>query len=117
MSQVITQNPALSTIRTLRPYLATLNEVAQLQPELAVREVASVLSRLVREQVFSITDLLDGVAPPPRTLPDPNADQRLVKTTPDPFVAARHDGGAESYALQVFVWPAGSSSYIHDHSC
>lgn len=118
MSQVIIQDTQISSIGAVRPYLRVLDEVAQLPPELAVREVASALTRLVREPAFRLADLLHGTTAPAKPLlAAGDAGQSLVKTTPDPYVAARHEGGADSYALQVFVWPAGSSSYIHDHSC
>ena len=32
------------------------------------------------------------------------------------YVASRHDAPDRSYSLQVFVWPSGSWTRIHDHS-
>jgi predicted metal-dependent enzyme (double-stranded beta helix superfamily) len=32
------------------------------------------------------------------------------------YVASRHDAPDGSYSLQVFVWPSGSWTKIHDHS-
>ena len=32
------------------------------------------------------------------------------------YVASRHDAPDGSYSLQVFVWPSGSWTRIHDHS-
>jgi predicted metal-dependent enzyme (double-stranded beta helix superfamily) len=34
----------------------------------------------------------------------------------DWYVAHRHDGPGGSFSLQVFVWPPGSRTKIHDHS-
>ena len=34
----------------------------------------------------------------------------------DWYVAYRHDAPDSSYSLQVFVWPSGSRTKIHDHS-
>ena len=34
----------------------------------------------------------------------------------DWYVAYRHDAPDSSYSLQVFVWPSGSRTEIHDHS-
>jgi len=34
----------------------------------------------------------------------------------DWYVASRHDDPGHSYSVQVFVWPPGSATRIHDHS-
>ena len=34
----------------------------------------------------------------------------------DWYVAYRHDDPAHSYSVQVFVWPPGSATRVHDHS-
>lgn len=34
----------------------------------------------------------------------------------DWYVARRYDGEGRSFSLQVFVWPAGSWTQVHDHS-
>jgi predicted metal-dependent enzyme (double-stranded beta helix superfamily) len=70
-----------------------------LLPELALREAIPVLSRLVSDP-----DFLDS-----HVLPLLEEAGRAK----DWYVAYRHDG---SYSLQVFVWPPGSETRIHDHS-
>ncbi len=37
-------------------------------------------------------------------------------TAEDWYVAHRHDSPDGSYSLQIFVWPPGSRTRIHDHS-
>lgn len=32
------------------------------------------------------------------------------------YVARRHDGPGGSYSLQIFVWPPGTRTKVHDHS-
>ena len=38
------------------------------------------------------------------------------ETAEDWYVAHRHDFRDGSYSLQIFVWPPGSRTRIHDHS-
>jgi predicted metal-dependent enzyme (double-stranded beta helix superfamily) len=73
-----------------------------LTPELALRDAIPVLSRLVRD-----TDFLDS-----HVLPLLEEAGRAK----DWYVAYRHDDPDCSYSLQVFVWPPGSATRIHDHS-
>ena len=39
-----------------------------------------------------------------------------VERSRDWYVAYRHDAPDSSHSLQVFVWPSGSRTEIHDHS-
>jgi predicted metal-dependent enzyme (double-stranded beta helix superfamily) len=68
--------------------------------ELALREAIPVLSRLVRD-----LDFLDSYVLP--LLKDAGRAK-------DWYVAHRHD--ASGYSLQIFVWPPGSRTKIHDHT-
>lgn len=70
-------------------------------PEVALREAVPVLSRLVADPNFLDSHILTLLEEAGR------AD--------DWFVAYRQDDVACS--LQVFVWPPGSRTRIHDHSC
>jgi predicted metal-dependent enzyme (double-stranded beta helix superfamily) len=71
-------------------------------PEIAVKEVSSALSHLLRQHAFLERHVLSTI--------DPIRGK-------DPYVATTFEGPDSSYSLQVFVWPAGSSTQIHDHSC
>jgi predicted metal-dependent enzyme (double-stranded beta helix superfamily) len=73
-----------------------------LPPELALREVIPVLSRLVRDPGFLDTHVL------------PLLEE--VEKVEDWYVAYRHDDPDGSCSLQVFLWPPGSATRIHDHS-
>ena len=72
-----------------------------LPTELALRQAVPILSRLVRDPVF-----LDS-----HVLP------LLDEPAEDWYVAYREDLPIGSTSLQVFVWPAGTRTMIHDHAC
>ncbi|MDQ3705470.1 MAG: hypothetical protein M3437_09670 [Chloroflexota bacterium] len=84
------------------PHKAELPELATLPAEVAVREVVPLLSHLVRDKKLLDSRLL-----------------RLLEQSQgkDPWIAARWRGDDDSFALQLFVWPARAASAIHDHSC
>jgi len=70
------------------------------EPDL--REAIPVLSRLARAPYFLASRILPLV--------------EEARRAEDWYVAYRHDDPARSYSLQVFVWPPGSATRIHDHS-
>jgi predicted metal-dependent enzyme (double-stranded beta helix superfamily) len=72
-----------------------------LPPELALRQAVPVLSRLVRDSVFLDSHILP----------------LLDEPAEDWYVAYREDLPIGSTSLQVFVWPAGTTTMIHDHAC
>ena len=81
--------------------LATGNSYA-LPPALTLRDAIPVLSRLVRDPDFldsHVMPLMEGAG-----------------KAEDWYVAHRHDGLARSCSLQIFVWPPGTGTQIHDHS-
>lgn len=71
-------------------------------PELAVREAIPVLSRVVRDPHFLDAHVLPFLEEAGRA--------------EDWYVAYRHDDPGCSHSLQVFVWPPGTATRIHDHS-
>jgi predicted metal-dependent enzyme (double-stranded beta helix superfamily) len=73
-----------------------------LPPTPALREAVTVLSHLMRDPCFLTSRVL------------PLAEE--ARRAEDWYVAYRHDGPARSCSLQVFVWPPGSRTKIHDHS-
>jgi predicted metal-dependent enzyme (double-stranded beta helix superfamily) len=79
-----------------------LQKFSELPTEPALREAASFLARLVREPRFLETEILPLL--------------EAARRAGDWHVARRHDGLGDSYSLQVFVWPPGSRTRIHDHS-
>ena len=82
------------TLNTGNPYVLTA--------ELALQEAVPVLSRVVSDP-----DFLDS-----HVLPLLEEARRAE----DWYVAYCHDDLDCSYSLQVFVWPPGSATRIHDHS-
>jgi predicted metal-dependent enzyme (double-stranded beta helix superfamily) len=82
------------TLNTRNPYV--------LPPELALREAIPVLSRLVKDP-----DFLDS-----HVLPLLEEAGRAE----DWYVAYRRNYPDRACSLQVFVWPPGSATRIHDHS-
>ncbi len=82
------------------PYMKELQTLCGWPEELALREAASFLARLVREPGFLETEILplfEG-----------------GKGASDWYVASRYEGEDGSFSLQVFVWPAGTGTRIHD---
>ena len=70
--------------------------------EPGLREAIPVLSRLARDPYFLASHILPFV--------------QEARRAEDWYVAYRHDDPARSHSLQVFVWPPGSVTRIHDHS-
>jgi hypothetical protein len=81
-------------------YLQTLS---RLPPDLALQRAAPYLARLVEDPAFfeaEICPLLDG-----------SGDRAA-----DWYVANEYEGSDRSFSLQVFFWPPGTETKIHDHS-
>jgi predicted metal-dependent enzyme (double-stranded beta helix superfamily) len=79
-----------------------LQKLSELPPEPALQGAATFLARLVKESGFVetwISPLLEE-----------------AEEAEDWYVAHRHDGEEGSYSLQIFVWPPGSKTKVHDHT-
>lgn len=83
-------------------HLNMIEKFSDLSPELALREAAFHLTRLVQEPAF-----LEG-----EILPLLQVAQRAKGW----YVARRDDAPTGALSLQVFVWPPGTRTRIHDHS-
>jgi predicted metal-dependent enzyme (double-stranded beta helix superfamily) len=68
-----------------------------------LREAIPVLSRLVSDPDFLDSHVLPFL-------------EEAGSRAKDWYVAYRHDAPDGSYSLQIFVWPPGSETRIHDHS-
>ena len=79
-----------------------LEKLSELPTELALRKATLFLAQLVSDGAF-----LDACIFP--LLED-------ATEAGDWYVAQRCDGQDGSYSLQVFVWPPGSQTQIHDHT-
>jgi predicted metal-dependent enzyme (double-stranded beta helix superfamily) len=83
---------------TLVPDAGELQKLSELPPEEALREAVPFLARLIEDPAF--------LARIPSL-------QEEAERASEWYVAQRHDGPC---SLQVFVWPPGSGTKIHDHS-
>jgi len=79
-----------------------LRKISELPTELALQQAATLLSHLVKDPDFVESLIL------------PLLEE--ARSRGDWYVAHRHDGEDGSYSLQVFVWPPGTRTRIHDHS-
>ena len=70
--------------------------------KLAMREAIPVLSRIVRDPDFLRSYVLPLL--------------KEAERVEDWYVAYRYDDPGSSYSLQIFVWPPGTRTKIHDHS-
>jgi predicted metal-dependent enzyme (double-stranded beta helix superfamily) len=78
-----------------------LERLSNLRTELALQRAAQFLAHLVRDPAF-----LDAYVPL----------LQEARTTEDWYVAHRYDDQDGSYSLQIFVWPPGTRTQIHDHT-
>jgi predicted metal-dependent enzyme (double-stranded beta helix superfamily) len=77
--------------------------LADLPPAPTLREAVLLLARLTRHPAF-----LDAHVYPLL---------ERARSAEDWHVAQSHEARDGSYSLQVFVWPPGSATRIHDHAC
>ena len=84
------------------PDTSALEKLSELPPELALQPATRFLARLVEDPRFGEIEL------PPFLLEAQGARKW--------YVARRYDAPDGSYSLQVFVWPPGTGTRIHDHS-
>src|SRR5829696_4342552 len=83
--------------------MSELEKLSDFSPELALQAAGPILTNLVSNREFLDLQVL------------PHLGQS--GWTREWYVAHRHDGADGSYSVQVFVWPPGSATRIHDHSC
>jgi len=87
---------------TLRPDANELQALCALPTVEALRGAATFLADLVRDPSFVESHVLPF-------LEEAQSAERW-------YVARRWDGPEGSFSLQVFVWPPGTRTMIHDHS-
>jgi predicted metal-dependent enzyme (double-stranded beta helix superfamily) len=84
------------------PDTSKLEETSRFPTELALQRAAPLLARLASDPEFlnsRVLPLLEQAGSPE-----------------DWYVAHRYDAPDGSYSLQVFVWPPGTRTRIHDHT-
>ncbi len=79
-----------------------LEEFSNLPTGLALQKAAAFLARLVRDPAFVNTHVLPLL--------------KEARRAGDWYVADCRDGQDGSYSLQIFVWPPGTRTQIHDHT-
>jgi hypothetical protein len=80
-----------------------LQELSDLPTELALERAAPFLARLVGDPIFREAEILPLL-------------EEARGMQGDWCVARSFEGGEQSYSLQIFVWPPGTETKIHDHS-
>jgi predicted metal-dependent enzyme (double-stranded beta helix superfamily) len=80
-----------------------LQDLSDLPTELALERAAPFLARLVGDPIFHEAEVLPLL-------------EEARGTQGDWYVARSYEGGEHSYSLQIFVWPPGTETKIHDHS-
>jgi predicted metal-dependent enzyme (double-stranded beta helix superfamily) len=82
--------------------MSKLEKLSNLPTELALQKAAPFLAYLAGNTAFVgayVPPLLQG-----------------ARRAEDWYVALRCDGPDSSYSLQIFVWPPGTRTQIHDHT-
>jgi Cysteine dioxygenase type I len=85
------------------PATSELEKLAYLPTQLALHRAGPFLAHLARDPAF-----LDAYV-----LPLLQTPRRIEEW----YVAQRCDGQDGSYSVQIFVWPPGTRTQIHDHTC
>jgi predicted metal-dependent enzyme (double-stranded beta helix superfamily) len=80
-----------------------LQKLSELPTELALQRAAPFLAHLVKDPLFLEAEILP-------LLKEPRGAEEYW------YVARSYKSRDHSYSLQVFVWPPGSTTKIHDHS-
>jgi predicted metal-dependent enzyme (double-stranded beta helix superfamily) len=93
------ENPMTTS---LTPDTNQLRKISGLPTELALPKAATFLSYLVKDPDFVNSRILPFLE-----------EARYAEVW---YVAHRHDAEDDSFSLQVFVWPPGTGTKIHDHS-
>jgi hypothetical protein len=79
-----------------------LQKISGLPTELALRKAATFLYHLLKDPDFVDSQILPLL--------------EVARCAEGWYVAHRHDAEDGSFSLQVFVWPPGTDTKIHDHS-
>jgi predicted metal-dependent enzyme (double-stranded beta helix superfamily) len=84
------------------PAISELERLSRLAPEPALQKAVPLLIRLARDPAFQKAYILPLLA--------------RAQEARDWYEANRWDGQGGSCSLQVFVWPPGTRTRIHDHT-
>jgi hypothetical protein len=90
------------TVPLLKLDTSGLEGLADLAPEAALTEAVALLNRLAEDPGFEDAYVLPLL--------------KEARGAEEWYVANRYEVGEGSYCLEVFVWPPGSKTEIHDHA-
>ena len=88
----------------LAPETNELQKLSELPAELALQQAAPFLAHLVKDPTFLEAEFL------------PLLQEARAREEEDWYVTHSYEGKDDSFSLQVFVWPPGTKTNIHDHS-
>ena len=80
-----------------------MQKISGLPTELAIRQASPFLAHLVNDPIFLEAEICPLL-------------EEARSTEGDWYVARRYEGEEHSYSLQIFVWPPGTGTKIHDHA-
>lgn len=87
---------------TLAPHTYRRRQISEFSPQWTLPQAAHFLSRLLKDPGFLEYEVRPLLVE--------------AREAAEWYVARRYDDEEGSYSLQVFVWPPGSRTQIHDHS-
>ena len=87
----------------LAPETNELQKLSELPTELALQQAAPFLAHLVKDPTFLEAEILPLL-------------QEARAREEDWYVAHSYEGKDDCFSLQLFVWPPGTRTKIHDHS-
>ncbi len=90
------------TKTSLEPGTNELLKLAELSTETALRRAVRFLIRLMEDPAFLANEILPVL--------------RDAQGAKEWYVARRYTAEDGSYSLQIFAWPPGTRTKIHDHS-
>ena len=91
------------TTTSVAPDTTELQKLSELPTDLALQRAAPFLAHLVRDPTFLEAEIIP-------LLEEPRG------TETDWYVARSYKSRDRSFSLQIFVWPPGTETKIHDHS-
>jgi predicted metal-dependent enzyme (double-stranded beta helix superfamily) len=88
----------------LAPETNELQKLSKLPTELALHEATAFLANLVKDPTFLEAEIL------------PLLEDARGREEEGWYVAHSYEGKDDSFSLQIFSWPPGTETKIHDHS-
>jgi hypothetical protein len=84
------------------PDIRDLERLYRWLPDLAFNESRAFLAQLIHDPVFVVTQIVPALS--------------QIASGREPAIVASYGARESSTCLQVFAWPAGATTAIHDHT-